>query len=415
MPKQFRAFRKKYKATQKKQVRRVKYAIKKPLFSIPTLTFLGSLLVCLIAWMVISGGAPKLQTSDSNIVILNYDKKQQTVPTRAKNVGALLNRLHITLGQGDIVEPSKDTPIDSDNFRVNVYRATPVTIIDGDQKTFAYSAAATSRSIVKQSGISVYPEDKLTLLPTYNFLTDSSVGQRVVIDRATPVNLNLYGTAIAMRTHAKTVQDLLREKDIVLREGDSVQPSKDTPITASTAVFVIHKGKQIVSQESEVAMPTETVEDNSLTFGTTAVRQQGSPGKKITTYEIELQNGKEVGRRAIQEVVSSEPVKQIIAKGTYVDIAKDRTSVMLAAGIARSDFTYADFIIEHESHWNPSAQNARSGAYGLCQALPGSKMASAGSDWSTNPVTQLKWCNGYAQRYGGWAGAYQYWMAHKYW
>ncbi len=415
MPKQFRKFHKRYKAAQKKQVRRVKYVIRRPVFSIPTVTFLGALLLCLIAWMVLSGGTPKLQFSDSNIVIVDYDKKQQTVPTRAKNVGELLRRLDIKLGQGDIVEPAKDTPIDSDNFRINVYRATPVTIIDSGHKTFTYSAAATSRSIVKQAGIEVYPEDRLTSLPTYNFLDDSSLGQRVVIDRATPVNLNLYGTPITMRTHAKTVQQLLKEKDIILREGDSVQPSEDAPVTANTAVFVIHKGKQIISQEVEVAMPVETVEDSSLTFGTTAVRQQGTPGKKIITYEAELQNGQEIGRRVIQEVISTEPVKQIIAKGTYVDIAKDRTSVMLAAGIARSDFTYADYIVEHESHWNPTAQNARSGAYGLCQALPGSKMASAGSDWSSNPVTQLKWCSNYSKKYGGWQGAYNYWVANRYW
>ena len=48
-------------------------------------------------------------------------------------------------------------------------------------------------------------------------------------------------------------------------------------------------------------------------------------------------------------------------------------------------------IVSHESGWNPSATNASSGAYGLVQALPGSKMASAGADWKTNPSTQIKW------------------------
>ncbi|WP_026124176.1 aggregation-promoting factor C-terminal-like domain-containing protein [Nocardiopsis baichengensis] len=56
---------------------------------------------------------------------------------------------------------------------------------------------------------------------------------------------------------------------------------------------------------------------------------------------------------------------------------------------------------EKESNWNPSAQNPSSGAYGIPQALPGSKMASAGSDWQTNPATQIKWGLGYIEdRYG---------------
>lgn len=415
MPKKFQELHKQYRSAQQKHVTRLKHIVRKPLFTIPTATFMVLLVLGMVAFVVINGGTPKLKATDSNIVILDYDKKRQTVPTRAKTVGELLTRLHITMNTGDIVEPSRETAIDSDNFRINVYRATPVTVIDSGTKTFAYSAAATPRSIVRQAGVQVYPEDRLTLLPTYNFLQDNSIGQRVVIDRATPISVNLYGAPVPIRTHAKTVGELLKEKKIVLRDGDSVQPTVSTALSANVQVFVIHKGKQVTSVEQAIDMPTETVDDDSLTFGTTAVRQQGAAGKKIVTYEIELQNGQEIGRRVIQEVVSQEPVKQIIARGTYVNIAKDRTSVMLAAGISRSDFTYVDYIVEHESHWNPSAQNARSGAYGLCQALPGTKMASAGSDWASNPVTQLKWCSSYANRYGGWAGAYNYWVQHHYW
>jgi hypothetical protein len=56
---------------------------------------------------------------------------------------------------------------------------------------------------------------------------------------------------------------------------------------------------------------------------------------------------------------------------------------------------------ERESNWNPSAQNPSSGAYGIPQALPGSKMASVGADWQTNPATQIRWGLGYiSARYG---------------
>ncbi|MEI9914097.1 MAG: hypothetical protein WDN66_03915 [Candidatus Saccharibacteria bacterium] len=57
-----------------------------------------------------------------------------------------------------------------------------------------------------------------------------------------------------------------------------------------------------------------------------------------------------------------------------------------------------------------------SAGYGLCQATPGYKMASAGSDWATDPITQLKWCNGYAvSRYGGWYNAYVHWINNGNW
>ncbi|MFE3035460.1 transglycosylase SLT domain-containing protein [Streptomyces canus] len=70
-------------------------------------------------------------------------------------------------------------------------------------------------------------------------------------------------------------------------------------------------------------------------------------------------------------------------------------------------------IVDHESTWNYLAVNPGSGAYGLVQALPGSKMASAGADWRTNPATQIKWGLNYMNvRYGSPCDAWAYWQAH---
>jgi hypothetical protein len=66
-----------------------------------------------------------------------------------------------------------------------------------------------------------------------------------------------------------------------------------------------------------------------------------------------------------------------------------------------------------ESGWRVNAENASSGAYGIPQSLPGSKMASAGADWRTNPVTQIKWGLGYIQeRYGSPCGAWGFKQGH---
>jgi hypothetical protein len=69
-------------------------------------------------------------------------------------------------------------------------------------------------------------------------------------------------------------------------------------------------------------------------------------------------------------------------------------------------------IVDHESDWNVSATNSSSGAYGLVQALPGNKMASAGADWKTNPATQIKWGLDYMNdRYGSPCDAWNFWQA----
>ena len=76
------------------------------------------------------------------------------------------------------------------------------------------------------------------------------------------------------------------------------------------------------------------------------------------------------------------------------------------------DYAYANFIISHESGWRVTAANA-SGAYGLCQALPGSKMATFAGDWPYNPITQVRWGLSYiTSRYGSACGAWSFWVSH---
>ena len=75
---------------------------------------------------------------------------------------------------------------------------------------------------------------------------------------------------------------------------------------------------------------------------------------------------------------------------------------MLAQQGQSDQFGCLSTLWDQESGWNTYATNPRSGAYGIPQALPASKMASAGADWRTNPVTQVRWGIAYiASRYGG--------------
>jgi uncharacterized protein YabE (DUF348 family) len=354
-------------------------------------------------------------------VIISYDKQQRVVPARPQTVKSLLHKLHITINKGDVVEPEMSTKILQDNFRINIYRAVPVQIVNDDGTTkYAYSAATTPRSIAAQAGVTVYPEDSVVAKPVTNFLEQGSIGEQVVVHRSTPINLNLYGTAAPTRTLAKTVGGLLKEKGIKLIGGATVTPAKSTPLTDNMQVFVLAKGVQIVTQQETVPTPVQEVKDANLTLGTRAIRQTGAPGSQIVTYQVTTDpaTGQEKSRSIIQTVVIQNPVTQIVAIGTNVNIPHDKLSIMRAAGIASSDYGYVDFIISHEGGWDGTTKYNRggSGAYGICQALPGSKMASAGADWATNPVTQLRWCSSYAHsKYGGWYGAYSYWQSHHYW
>jgi soluble lytic murein transglycosylase-like protein len=93
-----------------------------------------------------------------------------------------------------------------------------------------------------------------------------------------------------------------------------------------------------------------------------------------------------------------------------------KVELMALAGIPKEEQAAVDYIVHKESSWNHRAVNISSGATGLCQSLPANKMASAGDDYLTNPVTQLKWCHKYARsRYGGWWKAFAFWRINSWW
>lgn len=376
-------------------------------FIVPVTAFLVLFFVTIIVFVAM--GSRTLQPSDSHIVILSYDKKTETIPTRAKTVGELLKRLNIVVNEGDVVEPSLSAAIPEDNFKVNVYRARPVTVVQGNIQKFSLSAALTPRSIAEQAGVTLFPEDQVTIAPSNNFLRDG-ITARVTIKRATPLTLNVYGTALQVRTQTSTVKDLLREKNVKLAKGDTVQPAPTATLTANQQVFVLREGTQLLTEEQAIPMPLRRVKDNSLSYGTIVVRQTGAPGKKLITYI----NGPG-GRQVVQEVIIEAPVTQIEAEGSYINISGDKTSIMAAAGIPASQYGYVNYIISRESNWRPNARNA-GGCLGLGQRCPGSILISACPNWDVDPVCQLRHFTSYANnRFGGWDGAYTYWQSHGYW
>jgi hypothetical protein len=101
------------------------------------------------------------------------------------------------------------------------------------------------------------------------------------------------------------------------------------------------------------------------------------------------------------------PSAGVPSAGSAQAVAHD---MVLARGWGEDQYSCLVSLWKKESGWRVNAQNRSSGAYGIPQALPGSKMASAGADWATNPATQIAWGLGYiTSRYstpcGAWASS----------
>ena len=103
---------------------------------------------------------------------------------------------------------------------------------------------------------------------------------------------------------------------------------------------------------------------------------------------------------------ASAPAAATPDPGSAQAIAYD---MVMARGWGEGEFNCLVSLWNKESGWRVNAANSSSGAYGIPQALPGSKMASAGSDWQTNPATQITWGLGYIEgRYGTPCGAWSH-------
>lgn len=142
---------------------------------------------------------------------------------------------------------------------------------------------------------------------------------------------------------------------------------------------------------------------------------QGEPPRQVTAEVLPVEVIKAEAPK-VADTTSVAPTPTPEPTPPPVKLPTTKQEIMTAAGIDPKDWSAVDYIIHKESTWRHTAVNKASGATGLCQSLPASKMRSAGTDYLTNPVTQLRWCDSYAKsRYGGWQQAKSYWIVNHWW
>lgn len=292
---------------------------KNPLLKHPIMVVILTLFVLTLATsglFFMYGGQPVQDASVKRVEIF-VEGKQRTLPTRAKTVKELLSRLGVQLQPEDIVEPNLNSPILGDDFSVNVYRAKQVTVIDeSGKKVKAKIAESTAEGIAKKAGFEVFPEDEITFADPLTAQNEGVVGDLILIDRSVRASINLYGNNIMLRTHARTVGDLLNERGIHEVQGDNVLPSKETPITDGIAIFVVPAGKTVDIKEEVIAPPIETKYDATKDINYQEILDPGREGKRVVVYELEVVDGHEKSRKQIQSLVAIEPVKKIVLRGS---------------------------------------------------------------------------------------------------
>lgn len=241
-----------------------------------------------------------------------YDRGvEKTIVTKARTVREALKLAKISIDERqDVVEPGLDSEMVAEKYNVNIFRARPITIVDGNKRLKITTAEQTPALIAKAAGLEVFTEDKTTLDKGDNIVVDGA-DTVMKVERASVVNFVLYGKESVVRTHAKTVDELLNDKNITLQKDDMLSVDRSARIVPGMKIELWRNGKQTVTVEEDVKFQTEKVQDANRDLGYREVKQAGENGKKNVTYEIEMKNGVEVSRKEIASVVTKESKKQI--------------------------------------------------------------------------------------------------------
>ena len=248
-------------------------------------------------------------------------------------------------------------------------------------------------------------------------------------------------SSLTIKTNAKTVEEALKRAKIELDGNDRTTPDRLEEINVEDGKnfdVYIYRARPVVMIDGAVKkyLMTATYDKKSLATQAGFTVYKGDKIKTklpenvleaglTETYEIVHGDSTETESKAELKTVSREKILDIkevkeepkkLEKIPEFVTNPDRATCeawMRAAGVSESDMDVAYWIIFKESKCRYNATNKSSGAYGIPQALPGKKMASAGSDWKTNPITQIKWMISYVNgRYGGWNGAKRWWDTH---
>ena len=221
--------------------------------------------------------------------------------------------------------------------------------------------------------------------------------------------ISVRGFAVASATAVTTVGAV-----VGVASGSTQQGSADVEATAADATLLadISAGNQAQAQTL-----TRQIDAQSSEADAAAKKSAMEAARKQAAQDAAAK--KEAAEKAAKERAEAEEAASRSARDAADFAVKSSYTVAQVQSMARQMMPADQFqcfsnIVDHESSWNYQAENASSGAYGLVQALPGSKMASAGDDWRTNPATQIKWGLNYMnERYDSPCGAWSFWQANQ--
>lgn len=229
--------------------------------------------------------------------------------------------------------------------------------------------------------------------------------------------ISVRGFAVASATAVTAVGSV-----VGVASGSVAQNNDAEPTAADTTLLAdLPAGQQAQVQTASLTQQADTAaiaaDASAKKDAEEAARKAAAHTaiqKKAAAEQAAAKAAKEAKERAETKAAaaSRDDVRDTSSFPVQTSYTIAQIQSMARSIVGAGQFQCFSNIVDHESSWNYRAVNASSGAYGLVQALPGSKMSSVGADWQTNPATQIKWGLKYMnERYGSPCDAWSYWQA----
>jgi uncharacterized protein YabE (DUF348 family) len=310
----------------------------------PVVALVSALIFLIFAAVLTVSGTTHAQGNNgsqtSHLITVHDRGTTKVILTKASTIGNAIAAAGIPIDKKDLVEPDVNQKLIATNYQVNIYRARPVLVIDGNIRQKIITPYQTPLQIAASAGIVVYPEDITTISRVDDLV--SGAGLQMTIKRATPFEFTLYGKTSTVRTQAKTVGGMLSEKGIKLTKDDRVLPSLDTKITVGLPVQVWREGKQTITTEEPINFDIEKIQDADQPVGYVDITTPGVPGTQNVTYEIVVQNGQEISRTEIASLVIKPPVQQVEVVGAKLSFSGDFAAALAKLRACESGGNYAN-------------------------------------------------------------------------
>lgn len=357
-------------------------------------TFVVAVSVFLTLFFILSSvvaAKSKDAVQNNGKLVTIYDRDiKRVIITHADTVMDAIADAGIEIDPNDAVEPSVEKEITVSDYKINIYRARPVLVIDGNIRQKVMTPYQTAEQIVNHANIKIYPEDQVEVKPTED-LSDG-LGIMMEISRSTPFNFTLFGKTIVARTMAVDVKGMLGEKGIILGENDRVLPDLNSLIKPDMSIRVWREGKQTITVEEEVDYEIETIQDADQPVSYLNITTAGVKGLRTVTYEITIEDGQEVKRLEIASVQNEAPIKQVQVvgvKGKYTTPTENQVitwNFLLDQGFSKIQTAGIMGNLMQEHRFNTSDEK---GGLGIAQWIGGRRERLLSRDDPYNIYTQL--------------------------